>query len=58
MRRRWWPPPEINHLAGVFWCELPVRFQSIQRNGVIRKTPDQRVEEVGHWNNDRLQLGL
>jgi hypothetical protein len=26
---------------------LPVRFQSLERNGVIRETPDKRVERGG-----------
>ena len=41
-------PPEINHLAEVFSRGLLVRFQNIERKGVIRKTPDKRIEDVGH----------
>jgi hypothetical protein len=47
-RPHWCPPLEINHLAGVLSRGLLVRFQNIERNGVIRKTPDKRVEDVGH----------
>jgi hypothetical protein len=35
-RPHWCPPLEINHLAGVFSRGLVVRFQNIERNGVIR----------------------
>ncbi len=57
-RPRWCPPPEINHIAGVFSCELPVRFQSLERYWVILKMADKRIPGVGHCNNERLRLGL
>ena len=35
-----------------------MRFQSIERNGVIRKTRGKRFGEMGCGNHDRLQIGL
>ena len=32
-------------------------LSSLERNGVIRKRRDNRVEEVGRGNNDRVPLG-